>query len=93
MLKTTTTKTQQQLSIRENKNTIEFDKFIGTLVKTFISVISLSHLDHKLIFRLSQENNMQERDFILTVKQTKMKSLPTLKQVKFMYLDIIKSSR
>lgn len=36
---------------------------------------------------------MQERDVILTVKYTKMKSLPTLKQVKFMYLDIIKSSK
>lgn len=26
---------------KENKDTIEFDKFIGILVKTFISVISL----------------------------------------------------
>lgn len=37
LLKNKQTKnTQQQLSIRENKNTIEFDKFIGILIKTFI---------------------------------------------------------
>lgn len=57
-VKKQTKNTQQQLSVRENKNTIEFDKFIGILIKTFFSVISLSHLDHRLIFRLSQEKNM-----------------------------------
>lgn len=39
----------------ENENTTEFDKFIGTLVKTFISVVSLFHLDLRLVFHLSQE--------------------------------------
>lgn len=63
--------TQQQLTGTENKNTNRVDKFIGILVKTIILVVSLSHLDCRLIFESRKWNVGEGCYFNINIKMNK----------------------